>query len=71
MNQEREYIVRCHSRFDYIERLPVHCQFPVRGRSQADAEAETKRIMSLLHDVHPEDLFIDSIIELTPCGARR
>lgn len=65
MNQSREYIVRCHSRFD-SERPAVHCQFPVEAASSAEAESEAQRVMRVNHCVDPRDLVIDSIIEYSP-----
>jgi hypothetical protein len=62
MNQAREYIVRCHSRFD-SERPAVHCQFPVAAASSAEAESEARRVMRVTHCIDPRDLVIDSIVE--------
>lgn len=62
MLELKEYIVRCHSRFD-SERPAVHCQFPVTGSSFAEVESETKRVMRVTHGVDPLNLVIDSIIE--------
>lgn len=65
MNEAREFIVRCHTRFDSA--LPaMHCQFPIKGSSFAEVESETKRVMKTTHGVDPLNVVIDSIIEYSP-----
>jgi predicted small metal-binding protein len=65
MTEIKEYIVRCHSRFD-SERPAVHCQFPIKASSLAEVESETKRVMKTTHGVDPLNIVIDSIIEYSP-----